>query len=48
MLAGLVIVAAAHRNRTGQGLGNLLRAYALEFLTPFVLFAVLGAGQVAS
>ncbi|CAN5134429.1 hypothetical protein BH24ACT19_BH24ACT19_12030 [soil metagenome] len=47
VLAGLVIVITVYRSQTEQEPGKLLRAYALGFLTPFVLFAVLGAGLVS-
>ena len=48
VLAGLMVVVLARRGRAEQEPGRLLRAYALGFLTPFVLLAVLGAGLVSS
>lgn len=48
VLVGLTITAVVHRGRTEREPGKLLRAYALGFLTPFVIFAVLGAGLVST
>lgn len=47
VLAGLAVVAVAHRDQREREPAMLLRAYALGFLTPFVLFAALGAALVA-
>ena len=49
VVSGLAVLVAAVSvgGRGGHGQARLLRAYALDFATPFALFSLLGAGLVA-
>jgi hypothetical protein len=47
VFAGMMLVAVACRNRTVQEPGGVIRVYALDFCSSFVLVAMVGGGLVA-